>query len=286
MKRYFTLIFLVSSITGLAQQKFLQPNKKWIVTEHQYVWINGNPIPYPELAYAWNYCLSTEDTIINGSSYKKLSDCDDGSYYAALREDAFKVFVVPFAENAEYLLYDFGANEGDTVKQVYYNRHGDKRLEDLRVDRVDSVEINGNFHRRLYIDAAEWIEGIGNTFGLFRETWPNVSNYSVRMNCVSNDRVIQYPEYSTDGPCASVHVGITHITPERFFISPNPAIDEISLQGIKASTLCIYDSQGRAVKTEQLDGSTTLNISDLPKGLYLVQLETSDHVVSQRLIKL
>lgn len=70
---------------------------------------------------------------------------------------------------------------------------------------------------------------------------------------------------------------------------PNPAYSTVTLKGESetASTVNIFDAKGALAKTIALPafkGTQTLNVQDLPAGLWLVQWSTANGISSQRLI--
>lgn len=75
----------------------------------------------------------------------------------------------------------------------------------------------------------------------------------------------------------------------KITIYPNPAADYIQVQDRDnvVSSVIIYNLAGRKIRTFEIDGDNSLNISDLPKGMYLMQfLDKKDKLVStQRLSK-
>lgn len=63
-----------------------------------------------------------------------------------------------------------------------------------------------------------------------------------------------------------------------FAIMPNPASDKITVQtpyGDNAN-VTITDMLGRRMVTKQMNGSTTIDVSDLPRGTYVVTIETTE----------
>ncbi|MGD2034337.1 MAG: T9SS type A sorting domain-containing protein [Bacteroidales bacterium] len=62
-------------------------------------------------------------------------------------------------------------------------------------------------------------------------------------------------------------------------VYPNPATDRIEIKGITfGSDVTVFDLSGQPVLTKNMDGSPGIDISGLPKGIYLVQIMQSGHV--------
>lgn len=71
-------------------------------------------------------------------------------------------------------------------------------------------------------------------------------------------------------------------------IFPNPATDYIELsQNDKVSQVVVFNLVGKEMRRFDAGDGTRYNVSDLPKGLYLVQLvdRTGQTIVTQRVSK-
>jgi hypothetical protein len=85
----------------------------------------------------------------------------------------------------------------------------------------------------------------------------------------------------------STSSGVDKVAEEgkNFFISPNPAKDEILLKNVpnEICSVKIYNLTGKLMFSNNLNPSSTIiNISNLPKGIYLVKVNNS----TAKLIKL
>lgn len=76
---------------------------------------------------------------------------------------------------------------------------------------------------------------------------------------------------------------IVQITPDlsdkRILVYPNPTTDFIQVEGIEisyVSQLTMYDLTGKLFKTQSSMETSTISVSDLPKGQYLMRLEMVD----------
>ena len=90
----------------------------------------------------------------------------------------------------------------------------------------------------------------------------------------------------------SITVGIEETgSPAFFSFGPNPARDYLNLympnnagQDVQVS---IHDMTGRNMLQQQLSGHTIrVDISDLPKGSYLVRVQDGDYVHTERMVKI
>ena len=65
---------------------------------------------------------------------------------------------------------------------------------------------------------------------------------------------------------------------ENFSIYPNPATDIVNIVSQNASELAIYNATGKEVKRIRTnEGSTSINISDLPNGMYFIVINGNAH---------
>jgi len=86
--------------------------------------------------------------------------------------------------------------------------------------------------------------------------------------------------------------GTVSTTPSKvedwnFDTYPNPVDTYIYIdipQQIQVDKIQVYDNQGRIVK-ESLTFSNTLNISDIPKGIYYLKLETNKGARFKKVVK-
>ena len=70
-------------------------------------------------------------------------------------------------------------------------------------------------------------------------------------------------------------VGTSENTSATAFIFPNPVHDVLMLCNLNGKeTLRIYALDGRCVKTAEVSGNQTIDISDLSNGLYLVKTQS------------
>ncbi len=74
-----------------------------------------------------------------------------------------------------------------------------------------------------------------------------------------------------------------------FIIYPNPVINILNVQlkeGLNNGTITIYDARGRKVLTNQINqANSTIDVSELVKGYYVIQLTLNDEIVFNSFIK-
>lgn len=73
------------------------------------------------------------------------------------------------------------------------------------------------------------------------------------------------------------------------FAFPNPVTDLVNIQvphAINQSELMVFDSQGKRVFRQTLHNNHKVDLNQLPKGLYLLQLNVGTQTYTQKIVKL
>lgn len=270
------------------------------------VWVNAtydvgpgnNPWdpPYHQLNSVVNYCMQGLDTTINGSIYSKLTICG-GAYKGGIRDNNNgKVFFIPKDSTHEFLLYDFTLSAGNTVTYCMNSVYsGTFQLSTGNVQSVGTITANGITRKTVNFGGMKWIEGIGNTLGLFAETWPNVSNYSRELACMSidNTSLFQYPDLlnpNINGSC-SLALEIDNLKNNDLqasvFPNPNKGIFHFKLTNKNSVSLEITDVLGNIVLKKNIQNETTdLDLSEYPNGIYFVKtIDSKENSVVKKIVK-
>lgn len=71
---------------------------------------------------------------------------------------------------------------------------------------------------------------------------------------------------------------------ELIEIYPNPSSDIITINGVDEASFVIYDINGSEVM--KLENCSTIDLTGLPKGNYLLKIQTVDGEISKKIIKL
>ena len=251
------------------------------------------------------------DTTTNGISYKKIYetvhhlpgtqyDTIYTHYFGALREEGKKIMMISewaTGDSAERILYDFSAQQ--TGEWIYTNllTYGEPVTVKSRVGEIDSIEIGGVFHRRIYIDNAEgnatgesWVEGLGSVFGLIYSGFYLVTDNSYDLRCFSTESVTFINNDLNLGFCLSVpEVNCDFSTPVpgncpelSFSVFPNPATGQLILTGnhpaAQIHSLKMYSITGQQVLDMIAADEMTMQIdvSSFPRGMYFLNLAIGD----------
>jgi hypothetical protein len=270
-----SVLLLLLVVAANAQVPFPLTDATWVNTEYTYTFNPPNPIPDEELTDVDYYCVSGEDTVIQSQTYTKVRYCGD-AYKGALRDDSGIVYFVPADSTDEYLLYDFTAQQGQSLNNVLVGNHFDETvyLADLTVNQVTTEVIAGLTRRVVYADSYRWIEGIGCVTGLFMEPWANVSMYDLRLECMSVNGETIFP-IEANGDCA-LTVGIAEV-PDRSTVSvyPNPSNGLMTITcsgGQMIEKLVLLDVLGREITGLAVNASTVNWEPSVPNGTYLISV--------------
>ena len=228
------------------------------------------------------------DTLINEVRFTKVMETlnGEGSPYqvALLREEDGKVWKT-YNGISEILLYDFTANVGDSLVCGY----GDYFvLDSISIEQIGGVDRKKFWFGLEYDFIGEpyametWIEGIGSDLGLlFCGSYYFCGGY-YRALCFHQDGELiwQNPEYD-----ACVITSVEEINEKVISVYPNPAMEIVTIDGVEAAEVQVYNGLGQMVKTVQ--GSNEINVSGLPAGIYSIRVTMNDgNLFLNKIIKL
>ncbi len=115
--------------------------------------------------------------------------------------------------------------------------------------------------------------------------------------CVEATAAGNYNVVVTEGPgCVSapsatvqvISTGVQAVPQDKTRLFPNPTSDLVSIErmGYSPAVVTVIDAQGRMVGSKHLNGTiTTIDVQDLPPGLYLVHIASQAGVECLRLVK-
>jgi hypothetical protein len=82
--------------------------------------------------------------------------------------------------------------------------------------------------------------------------------------------------------------GLSEVTQEidKINIYPNPTKDKLWIDCENFSTIALYDMLGKEVLNQKINGKSEVNISHLPKGIYIVKVLSDEKVIgSSKIMK-
>lgn len=302
MKRAVLILLLLVNVLTYAQvsTNLVEVGKQWNVSW----WYLSDGID------TYSYLISNEDTTYNEKVYYKLKfghysdynseleqweiwrDIDlwlseeNGVVYALTSEDtsmngSHMVQVKSSTTDLkEFVLYNFNLQIGDTIDYVTIDAgYWGIGFEQYRpygpcyVVAIDTITTLDNIQRKRiilnHIDSDyysdEWIEGIGSANGLLHAFLHRHS-----LLCVKNsDSLIYMP----GGGCYKTRAGLEQVSDEAYFtIYPNPTTkDYINIVAEKYPIiLSISDIQGKIISQNTYFQDSSIDLRDLPSGLYFV----------------
>ncbi|MBK6626519.1 MAG: T9SS type A sorting domain-containing protein [Flavobacteriales bacterium] len=263
-----------------AQGSFIFPDAtaRWQVN----LWSMGATEP-------WRVYGMAGDTLIDGLVHKKIVwnedtvlDGLDQVYAGALRDELGVWKFLPPGDSLALSIYDLTGTEGDTIV-IEPPAFGSGPVA-YQVNALDTVMLNGTMRRRWHLTALDfpwaevWIEGIGSTEGPLTHS-SFMADAGTSLVCFhEHDSLFYIDPYADD--CTWTIVSIDEPADQvRFKIHPNPAQTQLHIrfdepQATVVAT--IRNMQGCVIRTVQIRGDATLDVSALPRGAYLLELHAPD----------
>lgn len=97
---------------------------------------------------------------------------------------------------------------------------------------------------------------------------------------------INTPTYfAIDDVAYALPVGIQENTALSFDLYPVPMKDELHVNGISSGRLKIYAASGELVLSTNVNDGSAINTSDLPSGVYLVEVESAEGREIRKVVK-
>jgi hypothetical protein len=290
--RLYTLLALMMMACGMKAQEttsILKDNSEWNI-----LW-QSTGVPTPELVT--ESLMVSGDTLVDGVLYKKVlrklssetqhwhGSLEYDLYGIIKEEESGKVFYKPIEQEIEYLLYDFGMNVNDTAV-MYWCQNPNCEVH-VRIDSIATQHIAGAERRVFYVSSKDmygdewhwlntWVEGIGAMEGLLYSCHV-VNAGSITLHellCYHEDGelVWQNPEYD-----ACVITSVEEINDKVISVYPNPAMEIVTINGVEAAEVQVYNALGQLVKTVR--DTNEISVAGLAEGVYLVRIVDADGIV-------
>ncbi len=203
-----------------------------------------------------------------------------------IREENGKIYTrTSQNSDEEQMIYDFNLDEGDTF---VFSLYGGSYI----VYRVDSVNVNDNLLKRLYLKGIsdenicdEWIEGIGSVNYPLLYPFQSISMHAYgKLLCVKQNNVTAFmnPQYNT---CYIPFMNLESVDNTSIKIYPTLVKDNIYVvsDNNKPMDISFVNISGHIMKTIRTKGCKEIDISSLPSGIYNVIINNTH---SQKIIKL
>jgi hypothetical protein len=261
---------------------------------------------------------SAREWVIAGLPVKvlEIKSCLDQKIIARayIRQKRESVFYYHYKDEKFYLLYNFAAKIGDTItvhdsvfelpEAFLYGDNKTANTFKYRIVEIDSININGNWHKRQKVKAVSpsfWgfydhrvnsyiIEKIGNTVFFFGRIAGTIPEETVgQLRCYSDEKTIyQSPEWPSNCDLVLSSKIISH-TEESIRLYPNPANDYLTIEPVPGmQSISIFSLDGRLIRfieVHETNGPVTLPVGHLQPGTYLVRMVTGEKVLSKIFVK-
>jgi len=296
----FSILLLPSILWGQVINHFDNLDSKWNVAKTYPAANQQNPNFVATTTTVYGF---QGDTIINSEQWFKIYSSNDSLfqndlvYRGLIRADNSKVFYLDTLNQID-TLYNFSLNVGDSVLFDLYGMYP----EWLQVVNVDSIQISGNYYKRLKfaeptIQAFDelneiWIEGIGSIHGPLFPNFPVKFSQeipdSMLVTCTfsNNQQVWQHPTY----PSCYVNI-VLSVDPLElldFKIYPNPFTNKIHIEniGLQQYELTILNRLGQTIKQIQVNNKNqTIDLTELKTGIYLLRINDREIIKTMKIIK-
>jgi hypothetical protein len=303
-----TLLLIALSFIGYSQTaQYFENNPIWKF----YKSIGGSCIESGE----FNYYLSG-DTMINSLMYKKLfskgymngldgpgegcvayhNEWIDEEPIGFLRQESKKIFYInssTYCSETEILLYDFDKNLNDTINLLDGYCFTNPPYAAV-VDSIDSVLINSEYRRILYITQLDYsmggpnttqiIEGIGTNRGLINMIDDEFVSRNLQCFSIFNEQV--YP--NTDGSCdIPLRASFKKQGDFKINICPNPFKSTFSIKSDKTVKFSVFDIYGRTINFDIVEKNNfyTINMQSFENGVYFLKIESMNEIFLKKIIK-
>ncbi|MFA9388461.1 MAG: T9SS type A sorting domain-containing protein [Prolixibacteraceae bacterium] len=257
----FTLILALYPVSSYSQ--FPNKNGVWFIESHD-----------PGGTYSFK-CEFEKNTNINEVEYSIFS-MGPNENRCALRSDSLKVYAINLLDTVyeEFILYDFGLAIGDTftVVQYFYNTLEIIDTVKLHVQKIDSIKINGEFRKRIYLNnslnSQIWIEGIGSSFSLLYQYCMTYFEENFSLVCYQENGKTIYGTSCIADDVKNNRLNTTYFSYSNKVLHINNEFDT-------KVELTIFDCMGKNIYSITNYQQSEIDLSMLSAGYYIVTLKNS-----------
>ena len=285
---------------------FLQAQNNYPFPHQNAVWGQFNGVCcFPGLTGGTYFLASAGDTIVNGNTYFKINYSDSAGVAftginTMLREDSSgKIFQRYLNDTIEFLLYDFGVSEGDTV----YLNYDDCAI---IIDSIRTISLGSETRKVVFPRIAGfancfptgggghfleeklmWIEGIGSNAGLLYPSGGEMVDGMLWLTCFRENDTLKYGSV-----CNEFYTGIGNPSgKQELAITPNPTDGRFEIKISNAidvnCAVKVYNSVGKCVLQETprfSEPGFRMDISSQPDGFYFVEISSGKHTASAKVL--
>jgi len=281
------ILVLILTQQGIFSQSLVRENKLWSNVKH------GGEYGSDFESY---YIKFEGDTVISDIQFKKVYRSNDSlmtswSFYGSIREtDSGSVYYMSGSADMERLLYDFGVDEGDTIKLDGFSQ-GNLYVDSVRLRPFGNFNENRKFiYIRNEIEESIWIEGVGSVKGILYDS-RNLGTVGEANNLVcfyENDSLKYHMDYYSScfpyGKYTSIESNVKKIPITIKDYNDLLVFDLGNLQN--QTYFQLFDLSGRGVWTEKIQNqkSVSLEKDKFEDGIYIYIIHNSHGFHSGKVI--
>jgi len=201
-----------------------------------------------------------------------------------------------YKNSSFYILYNFGAQPGDTWNLGTDTNSWLCSDSYALVDSIGTININGNIYRWLSLSylnnssvvlSGKAIERFGSTGGYLFPVLNNCDttifvDFDIISFACYQDSTFQL--YNVTGKDCEYLLSIENYKGLEFSIYPNPTSGIIQVKGNVIKTIEVYDYTGN--KVLERNDSGKIDLGGEPDGLYLLKIETDYGEINKKIIKI
>lgn len=285
------ILLLLAAGTFAQSHRFADSTAQWNVLETQYGFCTC-------ISWQTNVYRVTGDTTLNSRNYQVVNfnsqstqyPLQQNGYYYLRQDTAGKVYGLINADSAEYLIYDFSKQAGDSfITNLPLNWHGEIKI------MIDSTAVifEGLTRKTQYVTLTTslgvlkdvFVEGIGAINGFFAAPGIEYTIYDgpdYTLLCFSEQANLVYhnPSYNTctfDSTWLSINETLTKNTVQVY---PNPSSNVITValtEPYQQATFTLTDLTGSVLLQQTLTAKQTLvDITGIATGAYIYNITVSN----------
>jgi hypothetical protein len=285
------LIFTVLKITAQAYVPFQFGATRWQYQESF----------FSNTKYNCYFSIDTVGKIINGKKYlsiqKNNMPIPNGKHYSYLYDDTAqrKVYFYDSVSATENLLYNFAANEGDTLQIKEFMVPNSAIIADsIIIDSIVIKTINTIPRKFFYFKRLKgwgsfnyYIEGIGSNNELFAPTFRGlITDPDMRLDCMKYGGATSYPDTLNGLNKCTLVTGLKNNLGnfKDYFVLPNPSKNGVFYLNVKASSQWqVFNMIGAIVAS---GNSNEINLINNNSGIYFLKIiDDENNFCVQKIVK-
>lgn len=276
------LLALNSVVYSQFSKYIIDTSKVW-----SYVVVSQTEAPYIPTTYRYTEMRIRDEVSFNDTLYRRIIAFGMNSMIREKDGIVYSRRSIPYTEDIfqqeDVVIYNFNFNVGDSMNYYYYD-HGTIIPYTFYVSRVDSINIDNTWLKRIFIGNDVWIEGVGSIGGF---NWAELVfadggyygsyTYNV-LTCIHQNNNLIYTFNDTYPECGT-RVGLNDVEGKEFFANIYPTIVKNYLtveSSVYPLKIRIMDILGREVGKETVSSKKEINCSNLDKGIYNFIFEKGD----------